>query len=91
MKRFFKDTLLLFFALRAGDLISIFAGMWFVPKYVAPDEIGGVLPMTSFATFLSIPIFALAMVVMKESACLASRGEKGKIKSFHNNVLNHFY
>jgi O-antigen/teichoic acid export membrane protein len=88
MKRFFKDTLLLFFALRAGDLISIFAGMWFVPKYVAPDEIGGVLPMTSFATFLSIPIFALAMVVMKESACLASRGEKGKIKSLLNGVFS---
>lgn len=81
MTGFAKSAILLFVALRAGDLVSVAAGMWFVPKYVAPDDIGAVLPVTSFATFLSLPVFAFAMAVMKESACLAANGERGKVKS----------
>lgn len=78
---FARNALLLFLALRAGDLVSVAAGMWFVPRYVPAEEIGAVLPVTSFATFVSLPVFALAMAVMKESAVLATRGERGKVKS----------
>ncbi len=81
MDGFAKSALLLFLALRAGDLVSAAAGMWFVPRYVSPEDIGAVLPVTSFATFLSLPVFAFAMTVMKESAWLAANGERGKIKS----------
>ena len=81
MNGFVKHSLLLFMALRVGDVVNLAAGMWFVPKYVSPEEIGAVLPLTSFATFLSLPIFAFAMTVMKESAWLAANGERGKIKS----------
>ena len=35
MDGFAKSAILLFLALRAGDLVSVAAGMWFVPKYVA--------------------------------------------------------
>ncbi|MBQ6914688.1 MAG: hypothetical protein IJQ65_03135 [Kiritimatiellae bacterium] len=79
--RFAKSALLLFLALRAGDAVSLAAGMWFVPRYVSPEDIGAVLPVTSFATFLSLPVFALAMAVMKESAVLAANGERGRVKS----------
>ena len=81
MEGFAKNALLLFIAMRAGDIVSVAAGMWFVPRYVSPEDIGAVLPVTSFATFLSLPIFAFAMTVMKESACLAANGERGKVKS----------
>lgn len=81
MDGFAKSALLLFLALRAGDLVSAAAGMWFVPRYVSAEEIGAVLPVTSFATFLALPVFAFAMTVMKESAWLAANGERGKIKS----------
>ena len=81
MNGFVKHSILLFFALRIGDVVNLAAGMWFVPKYVSPEEIGAVLPLTSFATLLSLPIFAFAMTVMKESAWLAANGERGKIKS----------
>ena len=87
MKKFAKDTLLLFLALRAGDIIGLCAGMWFVPKYVSAEEIGAVLPLTSFATFVSLPVFALAMTVMKETACLAADGEKGKIKTLLGGIF----
>lgn len=78
---FTRNAILLFLALRAGDLVNVAGGMWFVPRYVSPEEIGAVLPVTSFATFLSLPVFAFAMVMMRESAVLSSRGERGELKS----------
>ena len=87
MNGFLKHTLLMFFALRAGDLVNVAAGMWFVPRYVSPQDIGAVLPVSSFATFLSLPMFAFAMTVMKESAQLAAAGERGKVKSLLTGVF----
>ncbi len=81
MDGFAKNALFLFLALRVGDVVNAAAGMWFVPRYISPEEIGAVLPITSFATFLSLPVFAFAMTVMKESACLSSKGERGKVKT----------
>ena len=74
MEGFARSAVLLFLALRVGDIVSVAAGMWFVPRYVSPEDIGAVLPVTSFATFLSLPVFAFAMTVMKESACLSADG-----------------
>lgn len=87
MKKFVKHAIVLFLALRAGDVVSVAAGMWFVPRYVSPEDIGAVLPITSFATFLSLPIFALAMAVMKESVCLSAAGDRGKVKSLLQGVF----
>lgn len=85
--KFAKSALMLFLALRAGDVVNVAAGMWFVPQYVSPEEIGAVLPITSFATFLSLPVFAFAMTIMKEAAWLADAGERGKIKSLLSGVF----
>lgn len=81
MPAFARSALLLFLALRAGDLVNVAAGLWFVPRYVLPEDIGAVLPVSSFATFLALPVFAFAMVMMRESACLYAAGERGKVKS----------
>ena len=81
MPAFARSALLLFLALRAGDFVNVAAGLWFVPRYVLPEDIGAVLPVTSFATFLALPVFAFAMVMMRESACLYAAGERGKVKS----------
>ncbi len=85
---FAKSALFLFLALRIGDIVNIAAGMWFVPRYVSPEDIGAVLPITSFATFLSLPIFAFAMVMMRESAYLHESGERGKIKSLLSGMFS---
>lgn len=78
---FARNAAIVFAAMRCGDLVNLAAGMWFVPRYVSPEEIGAVLPATSFATFLSLPVFAFAMTMMRETASLAAAGERGKIKS----------
>jgi hypothetical protein len=87
MTKFAKDAILLFLALRAGDLVNLAAGVWFIPKYVSQNEIGAVLPVSSFATFVSLPLFALAMTVMKETAILSAAGEQGKIKTLLRGVF----
>ena len=87
MDGFLKNAMLLFFALRLGDLVNVAAGMWFVPKYVKPEDIGAVLPLASFATFMSLPMFAFAMTIMKESACLSAEGEQGRVKSLLSGVF----
>ena len=78
---FAKSAALMFIAMRMGDAVNLAAGMWFVPKYVSAEEIGAVLPLTSFATFVSLPVFAFAMTVMAESAHLAADGDRGRLKS----------
>ena len=87
MDGFAKSAILLFLAMRIGDFVSVAAGMWFVPRYVSPEDIGAVLPVTSFATFVSLPMFAFAMTVMKESACLSAAGERGKARSLLRGVF----
>ena len=62
MTAFARSAIFLFLALRAGDLVSIAAGMWFVPRYVSPEDIGAVLPVTSFATFIASSTAALAVL-----------------------------
>jgi len=85
--QFARSAVLMFLALRAGDAVSLVAGMWFVPKYVSPADIGAVLPLTSFATFLSLPVFAFAMSASAETARLAASGERGRVKSLLSGVF----
>lgn len=87
MTAFARQTLLLFFALRLGDAVNLFAGLWLVPKYIAPDTLGAVLPVTSFATTLALPAFAFAFVFMREAVLLASQGAFGRLKSLIRGVF----
>lgn len=84
---FFAHALWVFIALRLADAVNIASGVWFVPKYVSSEEIGAVLPLSSFATFFSLPLFAFAMTAMKESAALSAAGEKGRLKNLLSGVF----
>lgn len=86
-KRFALHALWVFFALRLADAVNVAAGMWFVPKYVSPEEIGAVLPLATFATFLSLPLFAFAMTAMKESAHLHAAGDRALLASLLKGVF----
>ena len=84
---FWWYSLMLFCACRAADLLNAFVGLWLVPKYVAPSELGAVQPLTQFANFLAIPITICAVAFMKEMTALATRGEYGKMKSLMRGVF----
>ncbi len=61
--------------------MGVAAGMWFVPKYVSSADIGAVLPFTSLATLLTIPLFALGMTAMREAVPLYDARDFGRLKS----------
>lgn len=84
---FWWYTAMLFFACRAADVLNLFVGAWLVPKLVNPEELGAVLPLTSFASVLAVPAAVFATTFMKEVNSLATAGEFGKLKTLLGSVF----
>ena len=84
---FWWYSLMLFCACRLADLMNAFVGLWLVPKYVPPSELGAVLPLASFASFLALPIAAFAATFRNEISGLAIRREFGKLKTLMRGVF----
>ena len=84
---FWWYSLMIFAASRVSDVMNVFVGLWLVPKYIDPSELGAVLPLTQFAVFLSLPAAALATTLMKEMNSLSARGEHGQMKNLMRGVF----
>ena len=84
---FWWYSLMIFVACRSGDAIQAFIGLWLVPKYVGPGELGAVLPLQQLAGLFSVPLAILATVFAKYVNVYATRGEYGKVKGFIRDVL----
>lgn len=84
---FWWYSLMLFIACRAADLLNAFVGLWLVPKYVDPSELGAVMPLTQFANFLAIPIAAFANTFRNELTRLSIGKEFGKLKTLMRGVF----
>ena len=84
---FWWYSLMLFCACRAADLLNAFVGLWLVPKYVDPSELGAVMPLTQFANFLAMPIVAFANTFRNELTRLSIGKEFGKLKTLMRGVF----
>ena len=84
---FWWYSLMLFCACRAADLLNAFVGLWLVPKYVDPSELGAVQPLTQFANFLAIPVAAFANTFRNELTRLSIDKEFGKLKTLMRGVF----
>lgn len=84
---FWWYSLMLFCACRAADLLNAFVGLWLVPKYVDPSELGAVMPLTQFANFLAIPVAAFANTFRNELTRLSINREFGKLKTLMRGVF----
>lgn len=84
---FWWYSLMLFCACRAADLMNAFVGLWLVPQYVEPSELGAVMPLTQFANFLAIPIAAFASTFRNEISRLSIGSEFGKLKTLMRGVF----
>lgn len=84
---FWWYSLMLFCACRAADLLNVFVGLWLVPKYVDPAELGAVVPLANFANFLAIPVAAFANTFRNELTRLSIGREFGKLKSLLRGVF----
>ena len=84
---FWWYSLMLFCACRAADLLNAFVGLWLVPKYVDPSELGAVMPLTQFAGFLAVPVAAFANTFRNELTRLSIGKEFGKLKTLMRGVF----
>ena len=87
MGDFWWYSLMLFCACRFADLLNAFVGLWLVPKYVPPSELGAVMPLMQFANFLAIPIAAFANTFRNELTQLSIKQEFGKLKTLMRGVF----
>lgn len=74
-------SLCLFVALRCGDAINAFVGLWLVPKYVPQAELGAVLPLLQVTSVFGLPISVLVITFTKFLNQYKTQGEDGKVKS----------
>lgn len=74
-------SLCLFVALRCGDAINAFVGLWLVPKYVPQNELGAVLPLLQVTGVFGLPISILVITFTKFLNQYKTQGEDGKVKS----------
>lgn len=84
---FWWYTALQFGAARCGDFINAFIGLWLVPKYVGMAELGAVLPLAYFATFLAMPIAVFSTALCKQVNVLAAHGQWGQLKTLLRGVF----
>ena len=84
---FWWYSLMIFCASRAADALNVFVGLWLVPKYVEPSELGAVMPLTNFASFLAIPIAVFASTFRNELTSLAVNRKFGQMKTLMRGVF----
>jgi len=78
---FWWYSLMVFCAARVADCMNVFVGLWLVPKYVDPKDLGAVMPLTQFASCLAIPIAVFASTFRNEITELSIKQEFGKLKT----------
>ena len=84
---FWWYSLMIFCAWRTADFMNAIVGLWLVPKYINPVELGAVMPLTQFASFLVIPIAAFANTFRNEISRLSINREFGKLKTLMRGVF----
>ena len=84
---FWWYSLMIFMAARAADCLNVFVGLWLVPKYVPPSELGAVHPLAQFASFLTVPAAVFASTFRQELTGLAIKRDFGKMKTLMRGVF----
>ena len=84
---FWWYSLMLFFACRAADFLNAFVGLWLVPKYVDPSELGAVAPLGNFAALLALPVAVFANTFRNEVSRLSISQEFGRLKTLMRSVF----
>jgi len=80
-------SIILFVAQRFGDVLNIYIGLWLVPKYVAQDQLGALLPLTQIAGVLGLPLAIILTPFSKFINTFGAKEEYGKIKALLLDVL----
>lgn len=78
---FWWYSIMLFCAYRTVDALNAFVGLWIVPKYISPEELGAVVPLSNFANCLALPLAAFANAFRNEVSRLSTSRNMGQLKT----------
>jgi len=67
--------------------MNAFVGLWLVPQYVDPKELGALLPLCQFANMLALPAAVFASTFRNELTTLAVNKQFGKVKTLMRGVF----
>ena len=84
---FWWYSIMLFCAYRTADALNAFVGLWLVPKYVSPEELGAVVPLSNFANCLALPLAAFANAFRNEVSRLSVERNMGQLKTLLRSVF----
>ena len=66
---------------RVGDVINLYTGLWLVPKWVPPAELGALLPLGQIGGMLGLPLAILLTPFTKYLNTFGAKDETGKVKA----------
>ena len=66
---------------RFGDVINLYTGLWLVPKWVPPAELGALLPLGQIGGLLGLPLVVLLTPFTKFLNTFGAKNEIGKVKA----------
>jgi O-antigen/teichoic acid export membrane protein len=72
---------------RAGDLISLYIGIFIVPDVLSRDELGAVLPLTTLIPFVALPITVIMMAAVKYIGTFHAEGQLGKVRALIGDLV----
>lgn len=78
---------LLMVALRLGDAVNAFIGLFLIPRYVPESELGAILPLMRVGTLLALPLSVLTTLFVKYINVYSVRGETGKVKRMLRDIM----
>ena len=84
---FWWYSIMLFCAYRTADALNAFVGLWLVPKYISPEELGAVVPLSNFANCLALPLAAFANAFRNEVSRLSVERNMGQLKTLLRSVF----
>ncbi len=76
-RSFWWNAMMVFGVLRLADLLNAFTGLWVIPRGIAQDTLGALLPLTQFGALLALPLTILATVFTRQLCYYLSVGEVG--------------
>jgi O-antigen/teichoic acid export membrane protein len=71
----------MFFVQRVGDVINLYTGLWLVPLWVPPAELGALLPLGQIGGMLGLPLAILLTPFTKFLNAFGAKEETGKVKA----------
>ena len=84
---FWWYAMMMFLASRAADCLNAFIGIWLVPKYIEPADLGAVMPLLNFASLIAIPVGVFASTFRNELTTLAAERRYGEMKTLMRGVF----